>query len=479
MPDRAQKAALAVAVTFALAAGCVPKLEGGEPREPKREVPAAFGSAAGSAEAPGAAVAKQTFRIFFASPELRALIETALAENQELNIRLQEIIIAQNEVSARSGESQPKVGAQAGAGVERSGKHTSQGVSDEAHGLPANLGNFQFGLAASWEVDVWGKLRDATKAADLRYRASIEARNFLVTQIVAELARSYFELLAIDNELEVLTKNLGILERAFEVVKVQKEAARVTELAVRRFEAEVNKNKSRLFGLQQERTQVENRINFLVGRYPRPIERDAKKLREPLPPMIHAGVPADLLENRPDIRQAELELEAAKLDVKVAKAAFYPSLSVDAGVGFRSFNASHLVSPDSLVSNLAGNLTAPLLNRKALEAQYKSANARQIQAVFNYERSLLSAVIDVANQLSRIENLQKSFDLQAKQVESLEKSNEAANILFQSARADYLEVLMTQRDALDAELELIETRKAQYLGMVSLYQALGGGWRAK
>jgi outer membrane protein TolC len=178
------------------------------------------------------------------------------------------------------------------------------------------------------------------------------------------------------------------------------------------------------------------------------------------------------------VRQAELELEASKLDVSVARANFYPSLSIDAAVGYQSFNIAHLVStPESILYNLAGNLVAPLLNRAGIEAQYRSANARQIQAVFNYERTLLQAFTDVANQLVKYDNLQKGFELQEQQVQTLTESVEISNVLFQSARADYMEVLLTRRDKLDAELELIETKKRLLLSMVNIYQALGGGWQ--
>lgn len=470
-----QATTLVVGLLCALGAGaCAPSLSGNAPREPNRAIPQSF---EGSAEA--TSVAQKKWSELFDSTELRMLIDTALKQNQELNVRVQEIIIAQNEASARRGEYLPRVNAAAGAGIEKVGKRTSQGVSDEAHGVPENLGNFQFGLTGTWEIDVWKKLRNAAKAADLRYLASIEGRNFLVTQIVAELARSYFELIAIDNELDVLKRNIDVQSDALEVVKLQKQAARVTELAVQRFEAEVLKNKSHLFDLEQERVQTENRINFLVGRYPQPIARDATKFKNALPDVVGAGLPSQLLENRPDVRQAELDLAAAKLDVKVAKAAFYPSLSIDAGVGFHSFNAGHLLAtPESLFYNAAGNLTAPLLNRAAISAQYRSANARQMQAVFNYEKTLLQAFTDVANQLAMIGNLKKSYELQTQQVEALARSSEISTVLFQSARADYMEVLLTKRDSLEGELELIETKKRQLQALVGVYQALGGGWRS-
>lgn len=466
---------LASAVTGA----CVPSLQGNTPREPQINLPTSFDAAhADPATAGAASVAHKKWSEFFHSPELRSLIEIAIANNRELNIQMQEIIIAKNEVAARDGEVLPKLNAAAGAGFEKTGKYTSQGASDEATGLPEHLGNFAFGLSASWEVDIWKKLRNASKAAAMRYLASIEGKNFMTTQIVAEIARSYFELIALDNELEILNRNIELQTRALEVVKLEKEAARVTELAVQRFEAEVLKNKSRIYAVQQDRIMAENRINFLVGRYPEPVRRDATEFKATLPDGIQTGLPTQLLDNRPDVRQAALELEASKLDVSVAKSRFYPSLSIDAQVGFRSFNMEHLLAtPESLVYGVAAGLTAPLLNRSAITAMYRSANAKQLQAVFNYEKVVLQAFTDVANQLAMIDNLQKSYDLQAQQVDTLTRAVEISNLLFQSARADYMEVLLTRRDSLEAQMELVETKKHQFHAMVSAYQALGGGWQ--
>jgi len=459
-------------------AGCTPSLNGNDPREPNKKTPASFPGAAEGATAT-TSLAQQTWSELFASDELRGLIQTALKNNQELNIRLQEIIIAANEVSARQGEYLPKVNAGAGVGVEKVGKHTSQGAADEVTGLPEHLGNFQFGLTGTWEVDVWKKLRNAAKAAGMRYAATIEAKNFMVTQLIAEIARSYYELIAVDRQIEILKSNIEVQTSALEVIKLEKLAARVNELAVQRFEAELLKNKRHLYDLEQEKVQTENRINFLVGRYPQPIARSTDQLKAAIPAEIQTGLPSQLLENRPDVRQAERELEAAKLDVQVAKASFYPSLSIEAGVGYRSFNAAHLVAtPESLMYGAAAGLTAPLLNRAAITAQYRSANAKQLQAVFNYERTLLQAFTDVANQLAVLTNLQKAYDLQTQQVDTLIKAVDVSNILFQSARADYMEVLLTRRDSLTAQLERVETRKRQLHALVSVYQALGGGWRA-
>lgn len=462
-----------------LMSGCIPTLVENPSRDVRKAVPNAFRDD-DTPPQQEASIAKKNWKDFFTSPELRDLVDLAVKNNQELNVRVQEMVIAQNEVAARRGEYLPKLGAGLGAGIEKVGGYTSQGVSDAANGVPEHLGNFAFGLSASWEIDVWGKLRNAANSAQARYLATVEGRNFMVTQLVAEIARSYYELIALDNQLEVLERNIEIQNSALEVVRMEKQAARVTELAVQRFEAEVLKNRSRLFNLRQERVQAENRINFLVGRFPQPVARNAAELQAPLPQVLQSGVPSELLENRPDLRAAELELQASKLDIDVARAKFFPSFSVDARVGYQSFNITHLVdTPLSIFYALAGSVTAPLLNRAGIEADYRSANARQLQAVFNYEKTLLQAVIDVANQLVKFENLHKSYDLQEQQVTTLGRAVDISNVLFQSARADYMEVLLTRRDSLDAQMELIETRKRLLLSMVTLYEALGGGWRAE
>lgn len=460
--------------------GCIPTLVENPSREVSKAVPKSFRrdqKSESDAEKDNSGL--KTWKEFFASAELQGLIEQALKNNQELNFQLQEIIISQNEVYARRGEYIPKMGAFLGAGGDKVSEWSSQGVSDKANGLPPFLGNFNFGLQGSWEVDIWGKLRNAANAAQMRYLASGEARNFLITQLVAEIARSYYELLALDNQLEVLQRNIQIQTDALEVVKIEKQGARVTQLAVQRFEAEVLKNRSRLYYLEQQRIVVENRINFLVGRFPQPVARNKEQLLAPLPAMLGSGLPSELLDNRPDLRQAALQLEAAKLDVKSTRARFFPSLSIDAAMGYQSFNITHLVdTPASLIANFAGNILQPLLNRRGIEADYRTANAKQIQAIISYERTLLQAFTDVANQQAKYENLQKSFTLQSQQVDVLKQSVDVSNTLFQSARADYMEVLLTRRDSLDAQMELIETRLAMLESMVNMYQALGGGWQA-
>jgi outer membrane protein TolC len=231
------------------------------------------------------------------------------------------------------------------------------------------------------------------------------------------------------------------------------------------------------YGIQQKITEAENRINFLIGRFPQPVKRSTETFSNLTPALVNAGIPSQLLENRPDIKQAELDLAAAKLDVKVAKARFYPSLSISAGIGYQAFDPSFIVKPQSLIYSIAGDLMAPLINRNAIKATYYSANSKQIQAIYNYERTILNAYIEVANQMAKIDNMKKAFDLKSQQVDALNQSVDISNDLFTSARADYMEVLMTQRDALDSKFDLIEAKMQQMNAMVNIYRALGGGWK--
>ncbi|PWV49088.1 TolC family protein [Chitinophaga sp. S165] len=462
-------------ISLAAAACGVPALT---EKSENKTVPASYNNSQDTTN-----VANLKWKEYFTDPYLAALIDTALKNNQELNITLQEIEIARNEIRARKGEYLPFVGIKGAADVEKVGRYTSQGAGDATteikpgKEMPDPLPNFLVGAYATWEVDIWHKLHNAKKAALTRYLSTVEGRNFVVTTLIAEIANSYYELLALDKQLDIVKQNIGIQTNALEIVKLQKEATRVTELAVRKFEAEVLNTQSLQFDIQQRITETENRINFLLGRYPQPIQRNAQTFDNAIPDVIHSGIPSQLLANRPDIKQAELDLAASRLDVKIAKAQFYPSLGLSAAIGYEAFNPTYLFkTPKSLLYSVAGDLVAPLVNKNAIKAAYYSANAKQIQAVYNYQRTILNAYVEVMNQLIKIGNLGKSYDLKSRQVETLTQSITISNDLFKSARADYMEVLLTQRDALESKFELIETRKQQMTAMVNIYQALGGGW---
>ncbi|GAB3894337.1 TolC family protein [Spirosoma agri] len=462
-------------ITLLNAACTVPRLV---QKTENRSVPASYSNSQDSTN-----TGKTTWRAYFTDPNLAILIDSALHNNQELNITLQEIQVANNEVLARAGAYRPFVTLGGGASVEKVSRYTSQGAADAFSEIkpgretPEVLPNTYIAAFASWEVDIWHKLRNSKKAAIATYLSSVEGRNFQVTNLVAEIATSYYELMALDNQLDIIQKNLVILNNALSITKQEKEAAKVTELAVRRFEAEVFKTQSLQYEIQQKIVEAENRINFLMGRFPQHVQRSSDTFNELIPTKVAAGVPSQLLENRPDIRQAELRLQAAKLDVGVARANFYPTLNLSASLGVMSYSPLYLGNiPQALISSLVGDLVGPLVNKNAITAAYKTASAKQIQAVYDYERTVLNAHIEVANQLANMDNLEKKYTTKNNQVDALNKSTAISLKLFTSARADYMEVLLTQRDVLEARIELIETRMQQMNAMVNAYRALGGGW---
>jgi NodT family efflux transporter outer membrane factor (OMF) lipoprotein len=425
-----------------------------------------------------------SWKNFFNDQKLNALIDEALLHNQELNIFLQKLAVAKNEIKARKGEYLPFVNYKAGVDVEKVGEFTRNGAVEknlaihENESFPEPLSNYSAGLYASWELDVWKKLRNSKKIAVMDYLATVEGKNFMVTNLVAEIANLYYELVTLDNQLEILNQNLELQKNALNVVKIQKQAAKATELAVQRYEAEVSKNTSKIYTIEQRITEVENALNFLTGKFSGKIERNSKEFLDIEQEAIHTGIPSDLLSNRPDIRKAEYELAAAKLNVKVARANFYPSFALKAGVGLQAFKPKYLTSfPESLLYSLGGDVVGPLINRNAIKAEYSSANSKQLETVFEYEKTILNAYLEVVNGLSNIDNLRKNYEYKTKQVSALTKSIEIANTLFQTARADYLEVLLTQRETLEAKMELVETKKAQLLARVQVYQSLGGGWK--
>ncbi len=419
---------------------------------------------------------------FFNDPMLTCLIEQGLAGNQQLKILAEDIEIANNEVLKRRGAYLPFVTLGGGARLDKFGGYTLLG-SDNRNNLTLSGGHFpqplpDFLVAAnlSWQIDIWRQLRNSRDSAILSYLGTAEGRNYTVTRLVAEIAENYYALMALDKRLDNLDRTIVLQQQSLEIAKARKAAARGTELAVQRFTAEVRRNESEKLIIKQDIIVAENRINFLVGRYPEPVERMSTEFFDLNLHALDLGLPVQLLQNRPDIRQAERELAAAGLDVKVARARFYPRVAITAGVGYDAFNPRYLLlTPESLIYNVAGDLVAPLINRSAIKADYLSANAKQLQSVYNYQRTVLNAFTEVINRVSMVENYTKSIEIKKQQLEALESAVAAASNLFQNARVEYIDVLFAQRDLRDARMVLIDTKREQLNAIVNTYQALGGG----
>ena len=418
---------------------------------------------------------------FYNDRMLTCLIEKALLDNRELKVLNEEVQIAGNEVLARSGAYLPFVSVAAGAGLNRYSRFTEEGagILDDAY-LPGKhftnpSGNFGTGINLTWQLDIYRQLRNARDAAAQRYVAASERRNYFVTTLVADIAENFYRLMGLDKRLENLDQIIELQQRSLEIAKARKEAARSTELGVLRFQAELQRNYSEKLIINQSIIQGENRINFLVNRYPQRVERDSSGFYDLKIHPLSIGVPSQLLQNRPDIRQAERELAAAGLDVKVARVNFFPQLVITSGVGLQSLILNHLFEPNAVIGDIAGGLVGPLVNRRAIRAQYLTANARQLQAIYNYQRVILEAFTQVINRMTMVENYSKSIEIKRQQLKTLESAVQFAEDLFQNARIEYIDVLFTQRDLRDARVVMIDTKTEQLSAIVNTYQALGGG----
>lgn len=431
-------------------------------------------------------IVTENWHTFFDDPYLVHLIDTTLAGNLDLRIATQRIEVARASYNYSQGFLMPQVDLAASAGVDRYGKTTLNGVGNFDTNLSNNVqGNllipnptpdFFLGARSTWEVDLWGKLRNRRKAAYVRFLASQEGRNLVITSLVAEVARYYYTLLSLDGEQEIIQKNMDLQQNAVELVKVQKLAGRVTELAVQQFTAQLLNTQSRQRRIQQQIIETENQLNRLMGRFPQPIER-GKSLQEwELPGQVLAGLPAQMIARRPDIRQAELELQAANIDIDVARASFLPSLNLSAYVGLNSYRLETLINPASIAAGLLGGLTAPVFNRRFLKANYGQSVAQSRESFYRYRQTVLTGFSEVVTNLRGVENYRAVADLQGQEVDVLRKAVATSNDLFAGGYASYLEVITAQRSVLEAELALINTKQAQFLALTELYRSLGGGW---
>ena len=265
-----------------------------------------------------------TIEEFYDDETLTCLIDQAMAGNRELKILNEDVQIASNEVLTRSGQYLPFLSVGTAAGLDRASRFTLEGVGilndPYVPGRFFNLahGNFANGINLTWQLDIYRQLRNARDAAGQRYNVAIERRNYFVTTLAADVAENYYRLMGLDKRLENLNLTIELQERSLEIARALKEAARITELGVLRFEAEVRRNQSEKLIVNQDIVVTENRINFLVNRYPQRVERMSAGFYDLDINRLRVGVPSQLLQNRPDIRQAERDLAAAGLEVKVA-----------------------------------------------------------------------------------------------------------------------------------------------------------------
>jgi outer membrane protein, multidrug efflux system len=427
------------------------------------------------------------WRNFFSDPLLVQLIDTAIRNNLDLKMANQRIYQAQAGFTFSKSVFFPSINARGAAGTTRFGDYTVDGVGNfdtnfspnltEDQRIPNPVPDYFLGLETNWEIGLAGKLRNRKKAAMSRLLASQFNRHYVQTQLVAGTARLYYELLAVDSEIKIIRQNLDLQQRALEIVDIQKQSGQINELAVKQFQVQMLQTKA----LEEERLQyrigVENSLNTLLGRYPQPIFRSDTLITSNQLSVVASDLPASLLQNRPDIREAELNLKASEAQLQAVRASFFPVLNISAFVALNGFQPTYFFNPASLAYTVAGSLTAPLINRNQIMNEYRMQASEKKQAFYHYQNSVLTGVSEVSSFYNRMMGYQRISELKQQEVVELKTATTIANDLFLTGYANYLEVLMVRRSVLDSEIELTEAQKEFFHAYIDFYKAMGGGWR--
>jgi multidrug efflux system outer membrane protein len=424
---------------------------------------------------------------FYTDTLLLALIDTVLKNNPDQLVALQRVEIMNQLVRQRRAALLPSFQGVLHGGLDRFGEYTMNGVGNWDMNLSPNLSKDQLvpnpvpdlfvGIRSQWEIDIWGKLKSQKKAAIARLMAAESGRKYLTTQLVAQVASLYYELAAGDIELDIIRNNIELQQKALEVVKIQKEGGRATELAVQQFEAQLYRTQALEWAVKQNIVAIENQLSVLANQYDTPVKRQKFSIQDISPSPLPVGLPATVLSARPDVQEAEHKLAAAKADLHAIRASFLPALTLQPMVGLHSYNASKWLSPESLTWGVLGGITAPLLNRRQLKADYAISGAEQKIAFTQYHQTLVNAYNEISTQMNNWANLSQQFVLKEKEFKTLSSAVGTARDLYVNGYANYLEVITAQKGVLDAELEMVNTRLKMMEAKVNLYRALGGGWQ--
>jgi multidrug efflux system outer membrane protein len=424
---------------------------------------------------------------FFSDPLLIQLINKALVNNPDFKIVSQKIEINRAQLMTAKAALLPSLQGGVNLATDRFGRYTMNGVGNFDTNLSPDISKDQqipqspytemfLGFRSVWEIDIWKKLSNKRKAAATRLLAAEAEQKLLQTLLVSEVAQLYYTLLALDYELDVLKQNITLQQNELELINIQKQAGRATELAVKQFSAQLMGTKSLEFQIQQQIVTVENQLNALVGFFPQKIERSHFKEQLKLPKLLTAGLPSSLLAKRPDIVMANWQLQATGADVEAARAAFLPQLTITPYIGLSAFNPRLLFNTQSIAAGALTGFMAPIFMQKQVQAAYKISQAQNKMAYYEYEKVVLKAVQEVVTDMKAIENLRGSMELKAKETNELKEGLKIAGDLYNAGFATYLEIITAQRNVLDAELQQIILMNKMMLAAVDLYRSLGGGW---
>ena len=414
-------------------------------------------------------MADKPWRELFTEPILQKLIQEGLNNNPDLQIALQKVMEAEAYFSQSKAALLPSVSAVA------SDNYTRNPELIYPDG-PRNVNNFRLGAEASWEVDIWGKLRSSKRSAYANLLASDAGRKAVETRLISNIASAYYSLAGLDAKMAITKETVKNNMDLVETIKVLKESGRVTGAAVVQSEAARYAAEVTIPDLEQQIRETENTLCLLLGRVSGTIERGSID-EQSLTSVLNAGIPSQLLDNRPDVMQAEYAVMSAYEVTNNARAYFYPALTLTASTGFVATDLNNLLDPKSFAANVIGGLTQPLFNKKINATRLKVSKAQQEEALINLRNTLLKAGDEVHNALGSYQSSAQKIALRQLQLDALIKSVDYTKELLTYGSATYTEVLNAQTSLLAAQLNSVNDRLQQLNAVVTLYRALGGGWK--
>jgi outer membrane protein, multidrug efflux system len=465
----------AVAALALLAGGCALGPNYKRPAVPTpptwREIPAAEAQS----------LANTPWWELFEDPQLQALIRTALAENKDLKIAVERIEEARARYGFTRADLFPKVDLSGTAGRLRfnSGSliHTPEGDAGavtEGTEVPIYAASADL----SWEIDFFGRIRRATEAQRALFLGTQEARRAAVLSLVADVARAYLELRDFDRRLDIARRTIGSRREYVELAKDRFEGGLTPELDMRQAEAELHRIEAVVFDLERLAAQKENQLSVLLGRNPGPITRGLALEAQKRPGAVPAGLPSELLDRRPDVREAEQSLAAATASIGEAKALLFPRIALTGSYGFASTELDTLFDGPSKSWNIIGNLLQPIFNAGKNRRRVQIAESQQRQVLYGYEGTVLQAFRETEDALVAYRATGQQRTAQEQRVVAERKVLELAELRYRGGVAAYLEVLDAQRSLFGAELDEAQTIGSNLVSLVQLYKALGGGWPA-
>jgi outer membrane protein, multidrug efflux system len=448
---------------------------GKEYQRPELELPKQFTAVS---YADTSSIADIEWKKFFTDPTLQGLIEKGLQYNHDLLMAIKRLDMAQLQVKQSKALQLPEVNLQVSGQISRPSDNSLNGISLKSFLGKSYVENYSAAVNLSWEADIWGKIRGQKEVALTEYLRTGEALKAVQTQLVADIAQGFFNLLMLDKQVAIARKNLILSDSFLVATRLLKDAGIGNSLAVQQAESQKQATALLIPQLEQGIAIQENALQVLTGQLPGSVTRSALLNEISVTDNLLTGLPVAMVSRRPDVRTTELALMSANAQVGIAQANMYPALNITAGGGLESFKASNWFNiPNSLFGLAAGSIAQPLFKRRELKTQFEIAKVQREEAVIRFRQSVLQATSEVANALVQADKLKQQEQIVIAQVDTLHHAVFNAKLLFRSDMANYLEVITAQGNALQAELNLAAIQREQLAAKVELYRSLGGGWK--